>query len=50
MPSKREDVKEFFERLTKLEVRMQNVMSFQKWQTGLLAGLILMAAKSLLWK
>ena len=50
MPSKPNDVKEFFERLAKLEVRMQSVMSFQKWQTGLLAGLILIAAKALLWK
>jgi hypothetical protein len=43
-----EDVKEMFERLTKLEAQMANVMSFQKWQTGLLAGLILMATKALM--
>ncbi len=50
MPNKPSEVKEFFERLTKLEVKMENVMSFQKWQTGLLAALILMAAKALLWR
>lgn len=41
---------EFLERLAKLEARMENVMSFQRWQTGLLAALILMAFKALVWK
>lgn len=50
MPSKKDDVKEFFERLTKLEVQMASCMSFQKWQTGLLAALILMATKALVFK
>jgi hypothetical protein len=47
MPSKREEVQELFERLARLEARMENSMSFQKWQTGLLAALILMAFKAL---
>ncbi len=46
MPNKPSEVKEFFERLTKLETRMDAVMSFQRWQTGLLAALILMAART----
>jgi len=50
MPSNKEDVKEFFERLAKLEGRMENVMNFQKWQTALLAALILMAFKALVFK
>lgn len=50
MPNKPEEVKEFFERLTKLEVQMENVMSFQKWQTALLAALIIMACKAMVLK
>jgi len=50
MPSKQKDVEELFQRLTKLEVQMTNVMSFQKWQTGLLAALILMAFKAVVFK
>jgi len=50
MPSSKKDVEQFFERLRALEVQMQNVMSFQKWQTGLLAALILMAFKAVVFK
>jgi hypothetical protein len=50
MPNKPKDVQEMFDRLTKLEVQMSNVMSFQKWQTGLLAALILMAFKAVVFK
>ncbi len=48
MPSKQKDVEKFFERIAILETKMANVMAFQKWQTGLLAALILMALKALL--
>lgn len=50
MPTSKDDVKEFFQRITKLETQMQNIMSFQMWQTGLLAALILMAVKALVFK
>ncbi len=50
MPTSKQDVKEFFQRITTLEAQMKNIMSFQRWQTGLLAALILMAVKALVFK
>ncbi len=50
MPSTRKEVEEFFQRVAVLETKMQSIMSFQKWQTGLLAALILMAFKALIFK
>lgn len=37
---------EFFERLAKLEERVKHLMSYQKWQTGLLTAIFLMAVKA----
>ncbi len=50
MPNKPSDIQEWRERLIKLEVKMETVMSFNKWQTGLLAGIILMLAKAIIWR
>ncbi len=50
MPNKIEDVKKFFERIAVLETKVEALMSYQKWQVGLLAALILMAAKEVLFK
>lgn len=46
MPTRLRDVEKFFERIAVLETQMKNIMSFQRWQTGLLAALILMAIKA----
>ncbi len=50
MPTGKSQVLEMFQRLTTLEAQMKNIMNFQKWQTGLLAALILMAVKALVFK
>ena len=50
MPSTKKEVQEFFQRVAILETKMENIMSFQKWQTGLLAALILMAFKAVVFK
>lgn len=36
----------FLERLAKLETRVENLMTYQKWQMGLLAGILLLAVKT----
>jgi len=36
----------FWERLIKLETRVESVMTFQKWQMGLLALIFLAALKA----
>lgn len=50
MPSTKEQVLEMFQRLTKLETQMKSIMSYQKWQTGLLAAIILMGIKAVVFK
>lgn len=37
---------EFLERLAKLEVQVESLMTYQKWQMGLLAGIILLMVKT----
>ena len=46
MPSKHEDVEEFFERMAVLETQVKNLMVFQKWQMGVLAAILLLAVKA----
>lgn len=46
MPSKLEDVKKFFERIAVLETKVESLMSYQKWQVGLLTAILLMAIKA----
>lgn len=50
MPTKFKDVEKFFERIASLEAKVEGLMTFQKWQTGLLAALILMAVKAIVFK
>lgn len=45
MPNKLEDVKKFFERIAVLEAKVENLMTYQRWQMGLLAAILLMAVK-----
>lgn len=45
MPTGKEGIK-FFERLATLEAKVEALMLFQKWQTGLLAAIILLALKN----
>lgn len=45
MPTLARDVKEFFERLTALEAKVEGLMAYQKWQMALLAALLLMLLK-----
>lgn len=42
MPSKLEDVKRFFERIAILETKVESLMSYQKWQVGLLTAIFLL--------
>lgn len=44
MPS--DIVAKLIERIAKLEARVENLMAYQKWQIGLLTGLILMGLKA----
>lgn len=46
MPSKLKDVEKFFERITALEVKVEGLMTYQRWQMGLLAAILLMAVKA----
>lgn len=36
----------FFERLATLEARVEALMTWQKWQMGILAAILLLAVKS----
>lgn len=45
MPTKFRDVQEFFERISKLEARVENLMDWQRWQMGILAVLLIAAVK-----
>lgn len=45
MPIGKEGTK-FFERLIKLETRVEGLMTWQKWQMGLLAAILLLAMKN----
>lgn len=47
MPNKYEDVKRFFERIASLEARVENLMTWQRWQMGILAAILLAALKLL---
>ncbi len=47
MPSKYDDVKKFFERIASLEAKVENLMTWQQWQMGILAVLLLAAVKVL---
>lgn len=44
MPS--EIVVKLIERISKLETRVENLMSYQRWQVGLLTAILLMAVKA----
>lgn len=48
MPTNKEDVKRFFERLTALEVQVSSLMVWHKWQMTVL-GLILAAVIASKW-
>ena len=48
MPS--DIVLKLIEKVSKLEARVESLMSYQRWQVGLLAALILMAVKAVLFK
>ena len=37
---------EFLERMAKLEARVESLMTWQKWQMGVLSGLVLIAIKA----
>ncbi len=47
MPTKLKDVERFFERIASLEARVENLMSWQKWQMGILAVVLIAAVKVL---
>lgn len=40
MPTKFKDVEKFFERIAKLEARVENLMTWQKWQMCILATIL----------
>jgi hypothetical protein len=44
MPS--DIVVKLIDRISKLEARVENLMSYQKWQMGLLTAILLIAVKS----
>lgn len=46
MPNTPESVKKFFERIAILETQVESLMTFQKWQMGLLAAIFLLAVKN----
>lgn len=46
MPNSKEDVKEFFQRISVLETQVKGLMTFQKWQMALLAAILLFAIKN----
>lgn len=41
MPTKAQDVREFFERITILETQVADLMRWQKWQMVILAGILI---------
>lgn len=45
MPTGKDGIK-FFERLITLETQVKALMTFQKWQMGLLAAILLLAVKN----
>lgn len=45
MPTGKEGIR-FFERLIKLETKVEGLMTFQKWQMALLAAILLLALKN----
>lgn len=47
MPTRLKDVEKFFERMAKLEAQVANLMTWQKWQMGVLAAILLAALKVL---
>lgn len=47
MPTKLKDVEMFFQRIAKLEARVENLMDWQKWQMGILAVVLIAAVKVL---
>ncbi len=44
MPS--DIVVKLIDRISKLEARVESLMSYQRWQVGLLTAILLMAAKT----
>ena len=40
MPSKKEDVEKFFERLAVLETKVAALMTWQKWQVAFLTAIL----------
>lgn len=41
MPTRLKDVKEFFERISILETQVTNLMTWQRWQMGILAAILI---------
>jgi len=46
MPTKKHDVEKFFERIAVLETKVASLMTWQKWQMGILAAILLLALKN----
>ena len=46
MPTRLKDVQEFFERIATLEAKVEGLMTYQRWQMGLLAAILLLAVKA----
>ena len=46
MPEKIKDVKEFFTRIAVLETKVDNLMTINKWQMGIVAAILLLAVKT----
>lgn len=46
MPNRYKDVKEFFERIATLEAKVEGLMTYQRWQMGLLAAILVLAVKA----
>lgn len=47
MPTRLKDVEKFFERMAVLETKVEGLMTWQKWQMGVLAMILLAAVKML---
>lgn len=46
MPTTPDSVKKFFERIAILETKVESLMTWQKWQMGLLAAILMLAVKN----
>jgi len=46
MPEKMKDVKQFFIRIAILETKVDNLMTINKWQMGIVAAILVLAIKT----